>query len=63
MSSRPHQVTKQGRLCLKNIQTRNESFHEVLRLRSTSTRDRKKEGTILPKGRRGQIYRRGSPGI
>lgn len=63
MSLRPHQVTKQGRPCLKNIQTRNEFFHEVLRLRSTSARDLKKEGTILPKGRCGQIYTRPSPGI
>lgn len=35
MSSRPHQATKQGTPCLKNIQTRNASAHEVLRLRST----------------------------
>lgn len=51
MSSRPHQATKQGRPCLKNLQTRNEPSHEVLRLCSTGTEDLKKEGTILPKGR------------
>lgn len=42
---------------------RNESSHEVLPLHSTSTRDLKKEGTILPKGRSGQIYRHCLPGI